>query len=709
MNSYLAKQRNVTNLTNVSWIGEFAKMSSYKSVFKHLSISLMMSLASFAVAQTSSYRLPVKLSSVQNQTFLKGNPDMEEKGLNKAQRTALSKNGFVIRPASWQQFDAVYEDTRYMLEPVFITTDSMLHIYHLIFNKLLRDLERESLEPALKKMNHLLVKDAQAQLVKYKGTALEEDAKRVLAYVAVAQQLADPKAKPPAEVADLVNKEVDAASKASGAGMSAIFKELQMDYSQYIPRGHYTRSEQLKTYFKGMMWLGNVNMRVSKSSEIRTAALLAHLIDQNAEVKKLWSQIYDSTTLLVGASDDLNYRQVIEALKKVTGGDLKQLADQNKLSQFQTALLAFPPPKVNSMFTEAQDGEGVEARQKATQGFRVMGQRFTLDAAALQELVYRSVGTMDNPRLFPKGLDLMAVLGSDAALNELRKMGASKYANYDQQMQKMRNQFAELKEEDWNANVYSGWIYTLQGLAQVEPKDKRYPAFMRTPAWSRKELLTALGSWTELKHDTILYAKQLMAEMGAAEPPKSPRGYVEPNALVWKRLLKLTELTHNVLTEQKILSETTEGNLNQLSKKLKFLQKATEYQLSGRTLSDEEYDDIHYYGGWLEMMKIASADPARNDQDAGRDFNENDMAAIVADVATQQSSALEEGTGFIHELYAIIPNGQGGIQIARGGIYSQYEFTVPSSKRLTNEKWRERLKKGDIPPTHPWLKGIVVE
>lgn len=29
---------------------------------------------------------------------------------------------------------------------------------------------------------------------------------------------------------------------------------LKEDYSQYIPRGHYDKTDQLKAYFKSMMW-----------------------------------------------------------------------------------------------------------------------------------------------------------------------------------------------------------------------------------------------------------------------------------------------------------------------------------------------------------------------------------------------------------------------------------------------------------------------
>jgi len=42
------------------------------------------------------------------------------------------------------------------------------------------------------------------------------------------------------------------------------------------------------------------------------------------------------------------------------------------------------------------------------------------------------------------------------------------------------------------------------------------------PSLVDKQLNTVLGSWSELKHDTILYAKQVYAELGGGPPPPPP-------------------------------------------------------------------------------------------------------------------------------------------------------------------------------------------
>ncbi|MDP9766194.1 DUF3160 domain-containing protein [Deinococcus enclensis] len=668
-------------------------------------------LALCTTGAAASYTLPVNLGSVSNPGILQADKALERPGLNAAQRAALGRNGFVITPATWRQFDAAYEAYRYADQPVFVTTDSMLHIYHLVFDKLLRDLERESLAPALRRMTALLVADAVKLHANLKGHPLERDALTTVAYLAVAQKLIDPAARVPAAVQAPVAAELRSIDAHAGLGASSVFSASQMieDYSQYVPRGHYTRSDLFKRYFRSMMWLGRVNLRVQNAGETRTAALLTHLITNNAEVRALWARLYDPTALLVGRSDDLDYRHYAAALTQATGGQIRRLAEPGTLKALQSALAKLPPPQVNSVFVQARPGEGREVRERETLGFRMMGQRFTLDGAALQRLVYREVGTDRQPRLFPRGLDLLAGLGSDAALNILRGQGEARYVNYDAQMNLVRAAFAALKPTDWNTSVYSGWIYTLQGLAKPDPRDDRYPAFMRTPAWTRKEFLTALGSWTELKHDTLLYAKQVMAEMGAGgDPPKYPRAYVEPNPAVWSRLANLERLTRRVLTEQRLLTEGTAYRLDELRDMLALLSKATGAQLSGKLLSRDENDRLHFYGGWLEQMKMSSAD-TDGPEGGSPEFDENAMAAVVADVATAENTALQEGTGFIHDLYAVVPDWNGRLQVAHGGVYSQYEFTVPSSGRLTDEAWRAQLSRGQVPPMHAWLDGVVVK
>lgn len=82
-------------------------------------------------------------------------------------------------------------------------------------------------------------------------------------------------------------------------------------------------------------------------------------------------------------------------------------------------------------------------------------------------------------------------------------------------MQALKSYLANAPETVWTSSLYSRWLYTLTPL--LTQKGEGWPAFMQTAQWSAKSLETFAGSYAELKHDTVLYAKQAMAEMGGGE------------------------------------------------------------------------------------------------------------------------------------------------------------------------------------------------
>jgi hypothetical protein len=352
-----------------------------------------------------------------------------------------------------------------------------------------------------------------------------------------------------------------------------------------------------------------------------------------------------------------------------------------------------------------------EDKEQVTQGFRFMGQRFVLDAYIFDEMTWREVGTLDDPRMLPMGLDVMAALGSEEAYVILDEAGETAYVNYPEQMTKLRGEVDALEMDSWTQNLYWAWLYAFDPL--LEPKGAQYPAFMQTQAWARKDIHTALGSWTELKHDTILYAKQSMAEMGGGAPPEPPRGWVEPNPKAYARLLALTRMTYQGLESRGLLSDTAEANLTRanlqrLDDMIVFLLDVSQRELAGEALTIEDYDRIKFYGGELEAITLAAAD--QEGEGGSPFFDEPEPAALVADVATDPNGyVLEEAIGPIYEIYVVIPDGAGGLHVAKGGVFSYYEFSWPMNDRLTDEKWRGMLEDGSAPDQPEWTGSFISE
>ena len=651
------------------------------------------------------YDLPLDLGAVQ------GVGDFD---LSPAQQALLAQNGFVVAepvPGEYQEFYQVYEDFRYQLQPLFITTDSVLHVYHLLFDKTLRDLETGAFIPILEDLTRTMMAASQEQLSQLAGTPLEEPARRNLAFFAVAARLLELDVTAPAEVNDLVEAEVALIMAHSGASISPIWdredlpddKKLIEDYSQYIPRGHYTRSPALERYFRTMMWYGRLTFRLRDPFETQRALLVTRALrsasaSDGTPALTLWQRIYEPTTFLVGKADDLSYFEYGALSDTVFGAEapLTAFSDPVLFQAFLDAAQTLPPPQINSMWVWITEDE-----DQATKGFRFMGQRFTIDAYVFEQMIWRNVGTIDDPRGLPRALDFFAAMGSDEALGILDSMGERHYANFDTQMTMVREQLAALETDSWTQNVYWAWLYALQPI--IEVKDQRFPEFMRTQAWQRRELNTALGSYTELKHDTILYAKQVMAEMGGG-PMELPRGYVEPNPEAFARLQALAEMTRQGLADRGLLNETMAGNLDNLIDLVAFLRTTAEAELAAQPLSDDTYSRIQFVGGELEAMTLAAAD-CDEPGPACRDLQDQ-HAALIADIATGLSpdfpglAALEEAIGQPTRIFVVLPDAP--FRLAVGAVYSYYEFPVAAENRMTDEAWQALVASGDTPALPEW-------
>ncbi|MGC9393462.1 MAG: DUF3160 domain-containing protein [Anaerolineae bacterium] len=652
--------------------------------------------------------------------------------LSADQLARLARDGVAASPGLQEkEFFTLYEKARYANVPIFITSDSLLHVYHLMFDKTLRTAEVEYFHPLLKSLNRALIETADAQYQQLRGTPWEDVALRTVAFIAVGGRLADSDFPIPGYAAELAEAELANVEAAAGIQFSPIFPGLEFgeDYTQYIPRGHYTRSDALKAYFKSMMWYGRMTFRLKTKNadvgraETRSALLLVQAL-RNTQVGErpaldVWADLYDPTAFLVGRSDDLTALDYIPVIDAVYGENpaLATLADDANLDTFITATDALPAPRILGMVIYDRDNE-----TEQTKGLRFMGQRFVPDAYIFRQLIYRNVGTRADRRGLPKGLDVFAAMESDRAYELLDAMGETHYLSYTLQMDKMRTWTGSLTVDDWTETVYNGWLYTFYPLLEVPGAG--HPAFMQSVAWRDKQLHTALGSWAELKHDTILYAKQTYAEMGAGWMPTPPdplpaRGYVEPVPEFYARLAALAEMTREGLASRSLLGEQDADSLTRIEDLALVLKAMAEKQLSGVPLTEDEHHRIRYYGGELEHLVMASADTPAGEPGALPYMEEDPQAAVIADVATDPDPdadgvpnpvVLEVGVGRVSELHVVVPlveeDGNLRLQVARGGIFSYYEFPWPADDRLTDEKWQGMLDDGSAPAAPAWIESF---
>lgn len=230
-------------------------------------------------------------------------------------------------------------------------------------------------------------------------------------------------------------------------------------------------------------------------------------------------------------------------------------------------------------------------------------------------------------------------------------------------------------------------IPTLMPL--LEEKGEGYPSFMTSQAWQQKSLETFAGSFTELKHDTVLYAKQVMAEMGGDYIEEvDDRGYVEPEPEVFRRFYLLAQQTAEGLDKYGLINDEDKENLFRLAQLAKQLQTISEKELRNETLTDEEYELIRTYGGNLEHFWIeAVKDKAESDYLETQEI----PASLVTDIATDPNgTVLQIANAMPQEIVVVVPV-DGTLRLASGAVYDFYQFTWPMEQRLTDTQWRQMI------------------
>ncbi|HOF88663.1 MAG TPA: DUF3160 domain-containing protein, partial [Armatimonadota bacterium] len=628
------------------------------------------------------------------------------------QRALLVRNRFVARPTPDEQLFYLYENNTYHKIPSFVTTDSVLHSYHIFYDFTLRYLEQERLFAAVTALSRRMLEANLAALGEGHTPEVRVALMRNAAFFAVPLRLMgvnEPEL--PAQVAQMVQGELARIAAHADWTNSAI-TGARVNYTQFLPRGHYTRTEAFKRYFKAMMWYGLVPLNIEFDPKNNRPTLQALLIVEqltlDSKALELWQQLYDPTVFYVGKADDLSYDQLAPLIARIFGaGNIDRFDDGAKLTAFRDAVKTELPKPGVQLYDFFEGGR--QGRQ-----FRFMGQRFIPDSRIMQELTWDKVGTEEHKRYFPLGLDVFAVLGNPRAaqlLDVVYKQPA--FENYLAQRKMLMDEIAALSPADWQQNLYYGWMYCL--LPLQTPRPEGYPAFMRGLAWQDKSLVTSLGSWTELRHDTLLYAKQSsVSECGGEfeEPPPPTPGYVEPEVEVYERLSWLLKLNKAGLLQRKLATEGDElaMNFDKFIGLVDFLAAVSRKELRNQPLAKDDLYALERYGGTLEWLMLAMNNlVAERPSDSWWDIeSKTDRSmALVADVHTANFTVLEEAVGNAAEIWVVVPFA-GKLILTRGATFTYYEFEYPATDRLTDEAWQEKLRAGTAPPMPYWTRTFLL-
>ncbi len=658
--------------------------------------------------------------------------------LNAEEAAAFKKNGFVV---SERMGGASHAEIYYRIYtrdlPVFISSDSLLHAWHRTYDAMLEEIEQTYLSASLGQILEAMAAQIPAAQKAYGQGILADSLTDSDYYLAVARSLLAGKAIPTQlKQDDRVAKTLAACDNLQLQRFNLFGRERVVDFSQFKVRGHYENSDLLKKYFKAMMWCGRIDLRIaggndghltSSSPRELGAALVLNDLLHRADQFKQWQQFDRMIQTFVGRTDSMTFAQLDAVLHKGKVASPADVKNWDTLTTLQKDILAgkIGLQHIRSAYVESSPFGPDKA--ELPRSFTFLGQKFVLDSWATAKVVADDVmwNGRKVQRRVPSGLDVaFSVLGNDQVVPLLVERIKDKKGRafrdglfYQHNLAAVRTVIDSQNKDVWDENLYMNWLGTLRELSRPTT-DQKYPEVMRTAAWANKSLNTQLASWTQLRHDTILYVKQSYT---AGASCYYPHGFVEPVPEFWARLERMAARSADLIEKTDYPGRLAPVQKKQVlflknfAAKVGLLRAIASKELAQKELTAEEtrllQDVVQIqhgsgftrYNGWYPGLFY------KGPTDCGK------WDAIVADVHTDVPApplgdpgcVLTEGVGNVDLLLIAIDNGKDRVVYA-GPTLSHYEFEMPGMTRKADSEWRDQINKGQLPPRPAWTRSYLV-
>jgi hypothetical protein len=686
--------------------------------------------------------------------------------LNTNELAVFQTNGFVVsgQLGTYSFADSFYKVFTADL-PVFFSCDAALQAWHRSYGTMLEELEETYLAPTLQTTIQGMGGQVSGLRNQSFFSALFDGVQDADYFLAVARSLITGTnnygslgqvVQIRATLTAISNLQPDTVISMFGTNR-------HVDCSQFTVRGHYTTSPRLSRYFQAMMWCGLIDFRFTGSTNDNSlrelsGAVAMHLLMKNSGQFTNWQQIDSVVQMFVGLPDSMNFAQLSDLMTAANIQSPASLPDTASLANLQSQIMA---GQIGTQ--DIQSGYFVSplTRQqiKLPRSFTMLGQRFVPDAWAMNQCVFDRIiwdtngipGVEDKVmRRVPGALDIaFSVLGNDQTVPQI----ALRIANtngipwrdgypYQHNLTAVRRVIDAQDPSVWTNNIYDYWLACLRELS-APTTGLEFPDAMRTPAWAMKTLNTQLASWTELRHDTVLYVKQPYTGQILCSYPD---GFIEPRVSFWQRMSDMALRTKDLMatlpnTGQFVFEPNQPGDIaftNSIgdiyTNRMQFLDNFAAQMITLRDISAKElsrqpltsneiffiqnlienpynYGGARTFSGWYPKIFYYNARAQRST------LPPCDMwDALVTDVQTDPTDPvvgdpgciLHEGVGNINLLVIAVNWGTNDAGVYAGPVMSHYEFELGPTTRETDSQWKSDVRAGIQPPQPDWTRSYLV-
>ncbi len=629
------------------------------------------------------------------------------------EKSLIGKNGFMVSERiSDSSFGSAFRDIYHKDLPAFISSDALLHAWHMSYDEILKSVETHllisSLDTLLASLHDHLPGAAYAG-----NPGMQQMLCDVDLYLTIARRLLGSTAGP------IYAENLAAVSELLGyiAAQQPVkiplFQSVKryIDFSQFTVRGHYTESPELSRYFQSMMWLGRTELTILPPVQADTPPTEADLQRQTIDAVLLYEsalagdgyrkldEIDRIIRFFVGEPDNITLPQIQGMVLETGIANASALLDTLTFRNFCTVLeqKSFAYQRINSQILMSDFGSLEQIRPAGA--FLLLGQRFVIDSYVTGNVVFDTIIYQDEKiwRALPSTLDVLYALGNDASA-QLLNSELDQY-HYGSNLAALRYLVDSYEPEFWKGTLYNGWLRSMRALNPPSSRTS-LPPFMQTAAWWQEKMNTQLAAWAQLRHDNLLYAKQSYTGVPVCSFPEA---YVEPVPDFYYALREMADSAVAAFNSPMFSGFSHRPSISSffqgMAHTLDTLGTIARKELGGVLLTGAEKDFLRHilyevtdvgcvrtieFLGWYPRLFYSGKDGLMN------------ANLVVADVHTCPANSVGEfvgwilhvGTGMVNMAVVSTQLPDGRAVAFVGPVLSYCEHVTTNFQRLTDEQWK---------------------
>jgi len=660
------------------------------------------------------YSIKQDLSNILNTALL---PE-----LNTLDRYALSKNIFFIKKPDmiFEQPFNLYEKNGEDGIPNFITSDSVLHVYHLMNDYVIKAIEKERLVGELKTFTEIAFRKSIEIYREIDEASAKKAALKNIAYFGIAMRLqnSDLPGGIPMEANRIIDNDVKKVKSRWSSGTSEIFP-YYTDYKGYIAKGHYYRETEFRNYLLTMMWYGSAPIFFELydastctyqrlDEQVAMTVIMASSILEDETLRKLWDDIYNVSAMYAGKAEDITIYDLYDIIKVVYGEriDFNKIWDEGRIRMVYE--LAKQRYNLHAGETIAGRINRSNSDYKAQTRFALMGYMYNLDTHLYDNLLAVR-GPQDGEKIeFSRGLNIPAAFGSDKAQSILVGQADEirDWAGYNEALNRLKAILGGANGD--NPNEYSinnSLFWVLKGYAV--PSETGYPSFMLNENWESKKMLTYVSAVSDTRHPTSITAKKGEVEDKDVKDivPSDMPGYVEPDLKLYSRLEYMGKYIKGFLSQSDFTDSSVYSCIDNFIDLISFLKGISIKELENKHLTMEEESRLRRYARELKTITLSAVEGKDNTKDWDMVPKVDRNMAVVTDIYQNENQILQSAVGSPDYIYVVVPYND-KLYLTRGSVYTYYEFINPVSRKLDDSDWQSIVKDNKEIEQQEWIQEI---